>query len=51
MGALYKIITKVMSNRIKTVLPLVIDENQSAFMQGRGLLKSVLVANEVIEEV
>ena len=50
-GAIYKIITKVMSNRIKTVLPMVIDENQSAFMQGRGLLESVLVANEVIEDV
>jgi len=50
-GAMYKIITKVMSNQIKTVLPMVIDENQSAFMQGRGLLESVLVANEVIEDV
>jgi len=30
---------------------MVIDENQSAFMKGRGLLESALVANEVIEEV
>ena len=50
-GAMYKIISKVMSNRIKIVLPMVIDENQSAFMKGRGLLESVLLANEVIEDV
>jgi len=30
-GAMYKIITKVMSHRIKNILPLVIDENQPAF--------------------
>jgi len=28
MGAMYKIITKVMSHRIKVVIPMVIDENQ-----------------------
>jgi len=50
-GALYKIITKVMSCRIKDVMPLVIDEVQSAFLKDRGMLESVMMANEVIEEV
>jgi len=50
-GALYKIITKAMLCRIKDVLPLVIDENQLAFLKERGMLESVLMANEVIEEV
>ena len=36
---------------IKDVLPLVIDENQLAFLKERGMLESVLMANEVIEEV
>jgi len=50
-GSLYKIITKVLLNRIKEVLPMVIDDNQSAFLKDRGMLDSVLVANEVVEEL
>ena len=29
----------------------VIDVRQSAFLEGRGLLDSILVANEVLEEI
>jgi len=36
---------------MKDVLHLVIDENQSAFLRNRGMLDSVLMANEVVEEV
>jgi len=50
-GALYKIITKVLSCRIKEVMHLVIDDVQSAFLEDRGMLDSVMMANEVIEEV
>ena len=50
-GALYKIISKVLSCRMKVVMHLVIDNVQSAFMEDRGMLDSVLMANEVIEEV
>jgi len=32
------------------VLPLVIDASQSAFFKGRGMLDSILAANEVVEE-
>jgi len=50
-GAIYKIISKVLAERIKKVLPLVIDECQSAFLKNRGILDSVLMANEVIEDI
>jgi len=36
---------------MKKVLPAVIDECQSAFFKDRGLLDSVVVANEVVEEL
>ena len=49
-GCVYKIISKILANRIKNVLPKVIDNSQSAFIKGRGLMNSILVANEVVEE-
>ena len=51
MDAIYKIIIKVLSCHIKRVLPVVIDDRQSTFLKGRGILDSVLVANEVVEEL
>jgi len=50
-GSLYKIVAKVLSCRMKKVLPAVIDECQSTFLKDRGLLDSVVVANEVVEEL
>jgi len=49
-GCVYKIISKILANRLKTVLPKIIDNTQSAFIKGRGLLDSILVANEIVEE-
>jgi len=50
-GCVYKIVSKILSSRLKRVLNKVIDLRQSAFLEGRGLLDSVLVVNETIEEV
>jgi len=47
---LYKIISKVLSLYLKKVICKVIDVRQSTFLEGRGLLDSVLVVNEVLEE-
>ena len=49
-GAIYKIITKVLSIQMKKVMSMVIDDNQSAFLSDKGLLDSVVMANEVLEE-
>ena len=51
MGVMYKVISKVLAERLKKVLPAVIDKCQSAFLKGRGILDSVLTANEVIEDL
>ena len=49
MGCVYKVLAKILANRLKAVLHNVIDKNQSAFLRGRGLLDSVITANETID--
>ena len=49
-GYMYKIVVKILANRLKQVMHLIIDERQSTFIEGRHLLHSVLIANEVVEE-
>lgn len=48
---MYKILTKVLSNRIKKVIEKVINGSQSVFLSNRGLLDSVLVVNEVLDDL
>jgi len=45
------IVSKILSSRLKRLLDKVIDSRQSDFLEGRGLLDSVLVASETLEEV
>lgn len=46
----YKIIYKVLSNRLKNILHAVIDENQFAFLRAKNIFDSVLIANQCLEE-
>ncbi len=48
---MYKIISKVLAGRIKSVLSSIIDESQSAFLKDRGILDNVFLVNEAIEDL
>jgi len=50
-GTIYKVISKVLAGRLKKVLPSIIDESQSSFMKDIDLVDSVLLANEVVEDL
>jgi len=43
---MYKILSKILANKLKYVLPKVIDIHQSTFISGRGMLDNVLIVNE-----
>lgn len=51
MGSQYKIIAKVLLERLKLVLPHLVSENQTAFVAGYQILDGALVANETVNWV
>ena len=48
-GGLYKLLAKVLANRLKKVIGKVVSPDQNAFVMGRQNLDASLIANEVID--
>ena len=50
-GGLYKLLAKVLANRLKKVVGKVVSSSQNAFVEGRQILDVALIANEVIDSL
>ena len=49
-GSMYKIIAKLLANRLRMVISSVVSETQSAFVKNCQILDGILIANEVVDE-
>jgi len=47
-NVIYKIISKVIANRLKPILLSLISEEQSGYVEGRQILDNILLAQEMI---
>ncbi|GAU22739.1 hypothetical protein TSUD_138630 [Trifolium subterraneum] len=50
-GCLYKILAKVLANRLRLVMGSVISKSQTAFVKDRQILDGILIANEAYDSV
>lgn len=50
-NVIYKIIFKVIANRLKAILPNLISLEQSCYVEGRQILDGIILAHEAIHSI
>ncbi|WMV58897.1 hypothetical protein MTR67_052282, partial [Solanum verrucosum] len=48
-GSIYKILSKILTERLKVVIDRLVDSQQMAFIKGRQIMDAVLIANEAVD--
>lgn len=48
---IYKLISKVLANRLKPLLPLLISPEQTGYVEGRQIMDGIILSNEVIHSL
>jgi hypothetical protein len=49
-GSLYKILSKVLDNKLRCVMSSIISESQSVFIHGRQILDGILIVKELMAD-
>eukprot|EP00253_Pinus_taeda_P017956 PITA_17956 len=50
-NVIYKLISKVLANRLKPLLPLLISQEQTSYVEGRQIMDGIILSNEVIHSL
>ena len=50
-NVIYKIITKVIANRLKPILPSLISLEQSGFVEGRQISDGIILVHEILHSI
>lgn len=47
-NTIYKVVSKMLTNRLKQILPEIISPNQSAFVAGRTIVQNILICQDLV---
>jgi len=47
---MYNVLAKVLANRLRFIIGLLVSDTQSAFVHGKHILDGILIENEVVDE-